>query len=65
MGEEEKVILSLEGVPKLLEIIKHKERDVRRFKEGFLLTIDRNLKNGVITSDDAEMLKSKMLNMKL
>ena len=63
MGD--KGVRGLEGKAKLIEIIRYKEKDIRRFKEGFLVTIDRNLQHKNITVEEAESLKSEMMNMKV
>ena len=42
-----------EGAVKLFGYIKDFKRDIRRFKEGFHLTVERNIENKVITNQEA------------
>lgn len=49
-----------EGAEKLFGYIKDKRRDLKRFKEGFYLTIQRNIKNKVITEEEASNLIAEL-----
>jgi hypothetical protein len=44
------------GFEKLLNIINSHKRNIQRFNRGFYITIERNLKNEVITYEEAEKL---------
>ena len=54
-----------EGFEKLSNIIKEKERDMKRFKDGFTLTIKRNLDNKIITEYQAQLLRMTLQTMKV
>ena len=54
-----------EGIKKLLNIIKDKEKDIKRFKEGFLLIIERNAELKTITEYEAQLLRMTLQTMEI
>ena len=53
-----------EGYEKLSDNIIFFKRNIKRFKEGFLLTIERNIENSVITKEDASKLLLELETIK-
>ncbi len=52
------------GFEKLLGILKDKEKDMRRFKEGFLFSLERNVKLEIITEEESITLITKFGQLK-
>lgn len=59
MGDEG---IGLRGKAKLSEIIDDKVKDIKKFKEGFIFTIKRNIESKVITSQEGTELLIELEN---
>ncbi len=55
---------SKEGREKLSEIIQDKRKELKRFKEGFRLSIKRNIENRIITDIEAAKLITELESIK-
>lgn len=45
-----------QGIERLMKILNSHKRDIKRFKEGFHATVERNIESGEITHEEAVKL---------